>query len=166
MDAAAILTVFRQELVNAALVRPPSVAGALPPMHVEPIDGAPAPGEREGVEDNAALVTSIFYSGDVTPEVFGTDRTAVIDVRYRSRDNAALRIAMGLDAAIRRRLTERLGLGGEYGLGYVMGAGAPAPLAAGAFVRQASVFGAFSRLSSSKATGFDHIAKYAIEVDA
>lgn len=166
-DASAILTALRQELVNAGLVRPPSVAGALPPAHVEPVDGAPAPGEREEPEDHASLVVSLFYSGDVTPAAFTDGRTGVIDVRYRSSGNPGLKTAMALDAAVVRRLVTRLDEAeGRYGYGYVLGDGAPAPLEAGLRVRQVSVFGGFSRLSSSKAAGFDHIAKYAVEVDA
>lgn len=168
-DGAQILSAFRQELINAGLVRAASVAGALPPAHIEPINGAPAPGD-EGIDppgNHPSLIVSLFYSGEVAPGTFDTDRTGVIDVRYRSKDNAGLRTTMALDPAIRNRLVQRIGEAeGRYGVGYFLGAGAPGLPAPGLFVRQVSVAGGLSRLSASRAAGFDHVAKYAVEVDA
>jgi hypothetical protein len=165
-DAAVILSVVRQELVNAGLVRPPSVAGALPPAHIEPVGGARAPGEGEPPTADPDLVVSLFYSGDIAPATYTDGRTGVVDVRYRSRDNPALIRAYALDAAVRARLVDRIGLAeGRYGVGYFLGEGAPGR-PAGLFARQVSVFGGLSRLSASPAAGFDHVAKYAVEVDA
>lgn len=172
-DGSAILSAFRQELINAALVRAPSVAGALPPAHVEPINGAVAPGDREPPEEAQGPdtpVVSLFYE-EVNVEAFNTARVGVVAVHYRGMTTAALRAVHALDAAVRARLVERLdpalaAAGGQHGLGYFAGAGAPSLPAPGLWVRQASVFAPLGRLSESKATGYHRVARYALEVDS
>lgn len=155
-DNADILTAFREELIEAGLVRRPSEAGAEYPMHIEPRDGAPAPGEREAVEDHATLVVSIFASGELGETTYdaATRRRLVIDVRYRSGSNAALREAMALDAAIRARLIRQAT---NYGYGFVMGSAAPV------YVHQAALFGGFGALGRGRDVAFDHVAKWVIE---
>lgn len=178
-DAGLVLTAVRQELINAALVRAPSVAGARVPAHIEPVDGAVAPGDRTDARTGPSVeeaggpdtpVVSLFFDGDVAPATFGSDRTTVVSVRYRAMTSAGVRAVHALDAAIRRRLVERddpaLAGDGRFGLGYFMGAGSPGLPAGGLWVRQASVYGGLSRLSATKETGWDLVAKYAIEVDA
>lgn len=175
-DAGKVLTAVRQELVLAGLVRPPSVAGALPPMHVEPIDGAVAPGDRTdprtgpSVEEAAGPdtpVASLMLDGDIAGPTFDTGRTSVVSVRYRGMTSASLRAIHALDAAIRDRLVERadplLAGNGRYGLGYMLGTGGPG---AAVFARQVTVFAGLSRLAASRSSGFDLVAKYAVEVDA
>lgn len=155
-----ILTAFRADLVAAGLVRRPSEAGVLPPCHIEPADGAPAPGEREGIENDAELVVSLFHSGDFAEDTFDTyRRRAAIDVRYRSIGNTGLIRAAGLDAAIRSRLTSP---DRNYGLGFA--------LSDGTFIYQAVQFGGFGPLERGRtgngAARFTNGAKYVLEAAA
>ena len=158
-DVNRILAAFRADLIAAELVRRPSEGPAgRPPMHVEPIEGPPAPGEREGGEDHATLVLSLIHAGDLTPaDNFDArlGRVAILDVRYRAKTSAALRDAAALDAAIVARMLapER-----NYGYGFVLADGTDAALA----VQSVGVFGGFSPVSRSKSTGYDHVAKYAV----
>lgn len=161
-DVTAILSAFRLELVNAGLIRRPSTAGALPPMLIEPTGGARAPGEAEDpLEDDPNLVLSLFHSGDVTP---GSNydaalaRSSVLDVRYRTRPepgaNAALRTANALDKAIRARLIRPAN---NYGYGFLLGGTL--------WVQSVGIYGGLGRVSSSRETGHDLVAKYLVEVD-
>lgn len=157
-DPTAVLTAFREELIEADLVRRPSAAGARPPMHVEPIEGAVGPGDREGVEDDAELVVSIFAGGDLA-EADGYDaatrRRTTIDVRYRSASSSALRRAFALDAAIRGRLIRPET---NYGYGFELGSAAPV------WAQAVGVWGGLGPLGRGKGVGFDHVAKYLVEV--
>jgi hypothetical protein len=74
-----LLDYIRDYLVAEAIVRKPDVAGALPPLWREPQDGAPAPGEREGVANSDSAVVSIFNTG-------GIGRVAYSPWRYRTVD--------------------------------------------------------------------------------
>lgn len=155
-DTATILTAFRDELVTAALVRKASVAGALPPAHVEPIEGAPAPGDRRAPEDHATLVLSLFHDGDLAEDPFDAyRRRTIIDVRYRAKNTAGLKAAAALDASIRARLTEQAR---NYGNGFVMGGTV--------LVLSAGVWGGFGPIARSKAGGYVNGAKYMIEAVA
>lgn len=117
-DASAVLTAFRDFLVAQGLVRKPGVTGALPPLHVEPRGGAPAPGQRDAPEDNATLVVTARLSGEVTQGPMDTTtRVVVIDVIYRSLGTAGLKAGRALDASIRNRVVER----NDYGVGFAMG---------------------------------------------
>lgn len=160
-DVTAVLTAFRVELITAGLVRRPSqVATGVPPMHVEPLEGPPAPGEREGVENDPDLVLSLMHSGGLSPANnydAAIDRTVILDVRYRSRTTDALRRAEALDAAIRNRLIRPET---NYGYGLTLAAGTPAEL----WAQAAAVFGAFGPIGRSRAAGYDHVAKYAVSV--
>lgn len=156
-DNAAILTAFREELIAAGLVRRPSEAGAGYPCHIEPRDGAPAPGEREGVEDDAALVLSLFAGGELSEAGYDVAhrRRLVVDIRFRSATNAALRAAMALDAAIRERLIQPAT---HYGYGFPMGTDAPV------YVHAAALWAGFGPISRGRDAAFDHVAKWALEV--
>lgn len=44
-------------------VDPGGAEGMLLPVFIEPIDGAPAPGQRTGTEDNKHAVISLVYTG-------------------------------------------------------------------------------------------------------
>lgn len=152
-DSAVVLTAFRDELVAAGLVRKAAVAGVLPPMHVEPVEGAPAPGERPAPEDHADLVVSIFASGELAengPDTYR--RRLIIDVRYRAKGTAGLKRAAALDAAIRAYLTAQAR---NYGAGFVMGGSL--------FVMGVGVFGGFGSIARSKAEGYTNGAKYLVE---
>lgn len=158
-DAAEILTAFREDLIELELVRRPSEAGPRPPMHVEPVEGAPGPGEREGIEDDAGLVVSLFNGGELgegTGYEAAIRRRQVVDVRYRGKDNAAVRRIFALDAAIRASLVTPAR---NYGYGFELGTAAPV------FVHQAAVWGGLGPLGRGRDTGFDFVAKYLLEVN-
>lgn len=162
-DSNDVLTCLRQELINAGFVRRPSVAGALPPAHIEPVDGPPAPGERPAPEDDDTLVVTLDLSSELAEQAFDTyRRRAVIDVHYRSKGTAGLQAARRLDAAIRERLTGPP----AYGFGWTLGAGAPAPLAAGIEVLAAAVWGGLGPVDRDPGQGAHDLAKYVIEVRA
>lgn len=155
-----VLTALRQEAVNAGLVRKPATVSALPPMFIEPEGGAPAPGEREGTENHATLMVTIELSSELAAPTFGAGtRTSIVAVHYRSKTTAGLQAARTLDDAIRSRVVGRP----DYGLSWTMGAGAPAPLAAGLYVLQAGVFAGLGPVSRDLGQGVHEVAKYSIE---
>lgn len=153
-DSSAVLTALRNELVAAGLgVRKASVAGSGYPIHVEPLEGAPAPGERNAPEDNADLVISILVSTEFGEESQNTyRRRTVIDFRYRSRGTAGKKAAAAVDAAIRQYLTTQ----GAYGTGWGMDDNA-------VYVLSVAVFGGFGPIARSKAEGYTDGAKYVLE---
>lgn len=157
-DVSAVLTAFREDLIDRGLGRRPSEAGDAVPFHIEPVDGAPAPGEREGVEDHDSIVCSLFHGGDLG-EGSGYDasirRRSVVDVRYRGRDNEALRGIYALDAALRAGLVTAAR---NYGYGFELGTDAAV------FVHQAAVWGGLGPLGRGRDVGFDFVAKYLFEV--
>lgn len=119
-DSTRVLTALRNELETAGLIRRPNDAGALPPAHIEPEGGAPAPLEREAPEDDPTLAVTLRLSVD-TPSAPGR-RLVGVDVIYRSRTTRGLMRARALDAAIRARLVD----GSSYGQGYNLDAGGDA----------------------------------------
>lgn len=159
-DSTAVLTALRDELVSRGLVRKATVAGAqsstgaAPPCHVEP-NAPPAPGEREGLEDDASLAVTIRLSTELGEEAFAYRRRIVIDVIYRSLGTGALKRARALDAAIRSALVDGRP---DYGLGWTMGSAAPV------LVLQSSVYGGLGPVSRDPAQGATDQAKYAFEV--
>lgn len=155
-DAGAILTAFREELIAAGLVRRPSDAGALPPAHIEPLEGAVAPGDRHGTENDDELVISLFHSGDLSETNYDAAlrRRTVIDVRYRTPSNAGERRIMALDAAIRARL---ISPATNYGYGFIIGTAAPLN------VYQAALWGGLGPVQRGAGIGLDLLAKYLIE---
>lgn len=161
-DTNAILTAFRDELVNLGLVRrasaggTQSTSGGAPPCHVEPV-AAPAPGERAGVEDDATLVVTIRLSGDLAAQPFAPSRVTVADVIYRSKGTDGLKRARALDAAIRNAIVTGRP---DYGLGWTMGTTAPVE------VLQSSLYGGLGPVSRDPGQGATDLAKYAFEVRA
>jgi hypothetical protein len=159
-DVNEVLTAFREELVLAGLVRKPGTAGVLPPLHVEPQDGAPAPGDREAPEDDATrnadgkiiagLVVTVGLSGDLG-EAPGDSyrRRTVLDVRYRYVGTTGLKRARDLDEAIANRIVRRA----DYGIGYLLADGV-APV----FVLQALIYSGLGVIGPG-----DELAKYLIE---
>ncbi len=117
------LTALRNELVTRGLVRKPSVAGALPPMHVEPLDGPPAPGDREAPEDDGALVATIRLGSTIAedPGSASYRRRVAIDLILRSSSTTGLMAGRRLDAAINAFLTGQA----SYGIGVSLDAGGP-----------------------------------------
>lgn len=168
-DVNRILTAFRDELVAAGIVRKPSVAGDLPPMHVEPPGGAPAPGDLSepkkpaddpaNVEHDAELVITVSLSGDLGEAPLDTyRRRSILDVRYRSRGTAGLQRARQVDDAIRRQIVTRP----DYGLGWTMAAGQPSELE----VLSTALWAGLGRIAATEASGYDELAKYMVEVKA
>jgi hypothetical protein len=144
----AVLTAIRDELVTAGLVRRASVAGSLPPVFIEPLEGPPAPGEREGTEAGTDLAVTLRLSGQTRPNP--RSRVDVIDVVYRSRGTSGLKAARDLDDAIVTRLVH----GSSYGVGLTAG---------GLFVLAVSVFAGLGPVSQDGPVRTE-LAKLAVEV--
>lgn len=161
-DDARVLSAFREELIALGLGRRPSEPGdpegAPYPVVIEPVDGAPAPGELADEDfDHSELIVTLLAGGDLS-EATGYEarqrRRAVVDVHYRAIDNAALREVYGIDNAIRLALTapER-----NYGYGFELGTDALV------YVHQASLWAGLGPISRGPA-GFHHVAKWMLEV--
>ena len=165
-DSTAILTALRDELVTEGLVRRATTAGAQsstpapPPCHVEPI-APPAPGEREGDEDDATLAVSLRLSSTFGELPFDSyRRRVVIDVVYRSKTTDGLKRARALDAAIAEAIVNRP----DYGQGWVMGSGGSS--GSPVFVLSSSIYGGLGPVSRDASQGATDVAKYLFEVKA
>jgi hypothetical protein len=158
-DNATILDAFREHLIAATLARRPSQSTpAAHPAYIEPPEGAVAPGDKAGVEADAALVLSLFMGGDIPGAGFENvvSRRAVVDVHYRAASAAAVRELMALDASIRALLLNPT----NYGLGFTMGTATPV------FVRQAHVWAGLGPIERGAGIGYRYVAKYALDVAA
>lgn len=84
---ALLLEHFRDHLVSRGLVRKPAVAGVLPPLWLEPRNGAPAPGEgNNATERHPDVVIAAFMSGGVPAQRHeGFFRYDGIDIQLRAR---------------------------------------------------------------------------------
>jgi hypothetical protein len=73
-------------LIAQGVVRDPRVAGSDPPIWRQPREGAPAPDEKTGVENDAAAVLSIFHTGGIPGgEESGSIETVVFDLWLRTK---------------------------------------------------------------------------------
>jgi len=155
VDNAAVLAAFREELIAAGLVRRPSDTGTDPPAHIEPLGGPPAPGEREGIEDDAELVVSLIDAGTFAESPFdgATRRRMTVDVHTRAASSTALRRAMALEAAIVARLIRPET---SYGFGFTLGA------TSAVFCQEATPSGG-GPLGSVRGVGWARVAKWTIE---
>ena len=79
--------------VGAPGFRKPSVAdpdaekGDLYPIFIEPREGAPAPGERKGTENNAKAILSLVYTGGIVTGPYNKfRRKETFDFWVRSTD--------------------------------------------------------------------------------
>lgn len=81
----ALLTALRDQLIAQDIVRKPSVAGARPPLWLEPKFGTPAPGEGDNAtEIGTDLVLAAFVTGGFAPEPYGSwQRRPIVDIQYR-----------------------------------------------------------------------------------
>lgn len=106
-----LLASFRAGLVAAGVCRVPAVAGAAPPMYLEPRDGAPAPGQNPGVEADASCVLSAFASGGIPPDAYESWlRRDTVDVWIRTaKAPTAFAVEGGLRAALIDRRNFALG---------------------------------------------------------
>lgn len=85
-----LLTAIRDYLATENLGRDPRVAGSTHPIWREPRDGAIAPGEKNGDENDNDLVISIYLTGGV-PQGYFEDavwRKDSVDFFLRSRTAA------------------------------------------------------------------------------
>ena len=98
-----LLRALSDHLVAEEVVRDPRTPGPLPPLWLNPRDGAPAPGEIEGSEGDADLVLSAFLGvrilGEPEQEAFLVHET--VDVVIRSRTAPPLPVVeQALTAAV------------------------------------------------------------------
>lgn len=156
-----LLGAFRAHLAALNIVRIPSLGPAesgAPPMFIEPEDGPISPGAaRRPEEDDATLILSLFWSGAIPATDDAFRLRGVVDVRFRSRTTAGLQRAAATASLIRAEMFEPGDSPGIRRQGWTMG-GLPLILTGEA--------GAFTRLSSSDDTGYDHLWKAYIETYA
>jgi hypothetical protein len=82
-----ILTALRDHLVTAGIVRKPNVAGDAPPLVLDPLQGAPGPGELESIVNDRDLIISARPGGDIAPgPTDGWLLQTTIDLIYRGRE--------------------------------------------------------------------------------
>jgi hypothetical protein len=115
-NQAQLLDAFRKELIALDLVRRPPVAGSEYPLFVEPEGGAPAPGEREGTEDNADMILTAKSGGDIPSAAFsGFIREATIDLYLRAAKGKAM-LPMQLEPQINAAIVDKWAwtMGGLY----------------------------------------------------
>jgi hypothetical protein len=62
-----LLDYIRTYLVAQNIVRLPTVAGAKPPMWIEPKNGTPAPGEGKNATEKSNVVVGAFYDTGIVP---------------------------------------------------------------------------------------------------
>lgn len=103
-----LLTHLRDYLVAEGIARVPRVAGAAPPLWIEPRNGAVAPGESPGndpAEANADAVISLFFTGGVVqPPYESFWRKDVVDFWLRVSKAPT---ALELDKQLRAALTDK-----------------------------------------------------------
>jgi len=84
-----LLNAIRDELISHGIVRRPSVAGAAPPMWLEP-KALPAAGEGDDpVAVGAEQVLGLFLTGGVRQPPYSTLRQPIVDLRIRTGPNLA-----------------------------------------------------------------------------
>lgn len=150
-----VLSAFRTELVDQGLVRKASQStpAGKPPMFVQLDAGAPAPGEREGVENDAELMLTIFAGGDFPSFPDGAIRRSTIDLRYRAAPNKARR-AFDLDAEICAAICDQTGTGFAARYDWTMG---------GLYVIESRVWAALGTIRTDADQGSDFVTKFYIE---
>jgi len=101
-----LLTALREHLITEGLVRKPSVAGALPPLWLEPQLGVPAPGEGNNpTEVGSDLVIGAYLTGGFAPPPYGSFlRKPIIDLRFRGRNPVTIE---NTELAISKALIDR-----------------------------------------------------------
>lgn len=168
VDTTRVLSAVRNELVAAGIVRRPNDSGTLPPLHVEPKGGAPAPGERRDGAAEQETAGNVVASIRLSSEIPGSPadafrRRVIVDVIYRSASttaapspNAALQRARLLHEEIVRHLVDA----NAYRMGQTLDAGGPAALS----MLSAAVFGGLSPLDDGADGPRTDMAKLAFEV--
>lgn len=144
-----VLTALRAHLIAAGLVRKGSVAGALPPLVLDPVAGPPAPGELEGIFGDPDLVITARPGGDFPPAPpDGWLLKATIDLIYRG--HASDQIAT-VDAAI---LAEMYLPGGMAKTAWLMG---------GLQMIETRSWAGLQRLAGTRGEGFTYVSKLYVE---
>lgn len=81
-----LLDHLKSYLVDQGVVRDPRTAGSAHPLFRQTRDGALAPGEPEGVENDPDLIVTAYIAPGVPPRVYeGFFRTDGVDFWIRSR---------------------------------------------------------------------------------
>jgi hypothetical protein len=101
-----LLVAMRDELAAQDIVRKPSVAGAQPPMWLEPRLGVPAPGEGKKAEEiGTDAVLGTWVVSGLAPAPYNAGRRVdFVDIRLRTRTAP---IATALEEAIRGALIDK-----------------------------------------------------------
>ena len=147
-----LLSALATYLVTNDVGRHPSRAGALPPIFLDPVRGAPAPGEREGTENDADLMLTLSPGGDIPPPYGqGVILMTTVDVRYRGR--TAPRI-YETDARVFDLLAA-----GDGGVGAKHGWDM-----AGLYVIESRQWAGLGRIGGEGGQGFDYRAAYYFEI--
>lgn len=105
---ATLLEHTRDYLITQNVGRRPSIAGARPPLWLEPRHGVPAPGEgQNATETDNDVVVGLFISGGVTlPRHNGFMRTDGIDFWIRARTPP---LAVSFEKDLRASLNDKRG---------------------------------------------------------
>lgn len=83
---ATLLDSMRDYLVAQGVGRMPRVAGALPPIWLQPAGGTPAPGDKSGVEVGEPVVLGLIQTIEVPPAPEDVEwREDIVDIWIRSR---------------------------------------------------------------------------------
>lgn len=107
MPAPDLLSALRNHLVTAAIVRKPSVAGAAPPLWLEPRLGTPAPGEGNNpTEVGTSLVIGAYYDGGISTGPYESVSWIYRDIQIVYRGLSVPTI-LNTDLAIRAQLIDR-----------------------------------------------------------
>lgn len=149
-----LLLALQRDLSDAGLTRKPAVAGTVPPLWVEPADGAPEPGTKSGVEDDPNTVLSMFYSGGVVGQ--GWERQVTVDVWMRAKANTPMLRAMDVDEDIRDRILPAGELVDGERMNFKLAPGAPEEL----LVISARQWRELQRLGSSSGQGYTFVSSY------
>lgn len=100
-----LLPALRDHLVAQGIVRVPGIAGAAPPLWLEPPGGAPAPGEGQPLTCGVDAVVRADITGGIPPGRYGSwGRRPIVSIRFRVLDPER---AHELEAAIRAQLNDR-----------------------------------------------------------
>ena len=106
MVAIDLLTSLRDYLVAQGLVRKPSVAGATPPLWLEPKLGVPAPGEGTNPTEIGDPVLGVFATGGFAlgPYMDSFARQPILQINYRGNSPQAIQ---ALELEITKRIADK-----------------------------------------------------------
>ncbi len=81
-----LLPNLRTYLIGEGIVRNPDVAGPLPPLHLAPQNGLPAPGEGTEPAVGHDVVVGAYRTGGIPPRPHTAElRVQVVEFRIRAR---------------------------------------------------------------------------------